>query len=372
MDFSSRLKTNIIKITLTLRAMFTRIAQTVLFRKYNNPKTILVHRIGTFGDSIVALPAVASIKSAFPNAKIDFLTTYATPINLSTIIENGYFDNIYLIDKKNRQNELKKLKHHKYDLFIDIPQKYGLYKNLRNMLLARFFLGIPSAFGWDSGMTKLFAKTQMEFMPPKREIDRFLDMLAQNGITPKLEFPIKIESNDVLDEFVKTHSKDKMIAFCIGTNVSANEWVIENWINLAKPFIDAGYKIALIGGEQEKSKGEQISKNSENILDFCGKLSISQSAYLLKNCNLAICHDTGAMHLSYAVGTKTIAVMSSRQFYTKWAPPQNLGVVIQKTLECSGCFMSQCPINHECMTNIFTEEVFKTAISIISSSPNAL
>jgi len=350
MGFLDKIKICIVRSILGFRFVVIDVVRAFLFTHHASPKKILVHRIGTFGDSVVALPAVASLRHTFPDAKIDFVTTYATPINLSSIIAEGFFDEVYLIDKKNRRAELKKLKRNGYDLFVDIPQKYGLYKSLRNMFLARFYLGIPCAFGWDAGMTKLFAKAQMEYDPPKNEVSRFLDTMEQNGIAPKLEFPIRTQAYDIeLD-------KDKTIAFCIGTNVQANEWETEKWLEVASRLTSDGLTIVIIGGEQERAKGEQISQNINGITNLCGKLTIAQSAYVLSKCCLAVCHDTGAMHLAYAVGTKVVALMSSRQPYSKWSPPQNLGVVIQKTLECSGCFKSICGDNR-CMRQISSDDV---------------
>lgn len=356
MSLLDKIKIIVVRVMLEFRTVCIHILEKILFKQFNNPKKILIHRIGTFGDSIVALPAVASIRTAFPNAQIDFLTTHATAINLSSIIEDGFFEKTYLINKKNRKTELKKLQNCNYDLFIDIPQKYGLYKSMRNIFFARFYLGIESAFGWDNGFTKLFAKEQMLYMPPKREVDRFLDTLQANGIRVAEKYPLKLRSNSELVDFVLEYPREKNIAFCIGTNVQANEWPIENWIKLAIELVAQGYEIILIGGEQEKEKAARLKVISTNIHDFCGKLSIAQSGLLLQNCFFGICHDTGAMHLAYAVGTRVVALFSTRQFYTKWTPPKDLGIVLSTNQKCSGCFKSKCRDNI-CMKDISSEEV---------------
>ncbi len=359
MNFLDVIKLTIVKALLGFRLTSINILQNILFNQSSNPTKILIHRIGTFGDSIVALPAIASIKKAFPNAKIDFVTTHATTINLSTIIQDGVFDEIYLISKKNRSTELKKLKQNNYDLFIDIPQKYGLYKSVRNMFLARFYLGIRSGFGWDMGITKVFAKTQMLFSPPQREVDRFLTTLEKNRVVPHMEFPLRITKPTPTDINTDNLDMQKTIAFCIGTNVPANEWNTANWSALAKLLTLEDYTIVLIGGKQEREKAIKIASVHTNIIDFCGKLSISESAYMLSKCAVSVCHDTGAMHLSYAVGIYTIAIMSTRQPYSKWAPPAHLGEVIIRQLECSGCFKTECNDNI-CINLITINDVLKS------------
>lgn len=349
-----------VKFILNFRILVINIFKKILFKKNDNPKRILIHRIGTFGDSIVSLPAINTIKQNYKFAELDFITTYKTSINLSTIIEKDFFNNIFLINKKDRKKELIKLKDNNYDLFIDLPQNYGLFKTIRNMLLVRFILNIRSAYGWDSGMVKAFAKEQIKYLPPKSERERFLNILENEYL--------KIYENDfpvLIDELSSKYTFDftKTIAFVIGTNVQANMWPTENWIELAEKLVNNGFFIALIGGEQEKEKANFIVKKQKNILNFCGEFSVSQSAMFLKKCLLAVSHDTGAMHLSYAVGTPVIALFSTRQLFSKWLPPKNNSVSIYKIVDCSGCFFKDCK-NNICMKNITVDEVYNEVVNI--------
>lgn len=356
MTLIQKLKIGYVKALLALRGGIIAIVQKCLFHPAVNPKKILVHRIGTFGDSIVALPAIALIREHYPNARLEFVTTYATPINLSTIVAPGIFDAVHLIDKKNRKAGLAALQTEHYDLFIDFPQNYGLIKSLRNMVIARFVLGIKSGFGWDAGMTKLFAKEQILFAPPIRETERFLVTLHRYGIHGILEFPIKQEMAESLQDAVAKLRLGTTIALVIGTNVPANMWPLTSWHELAQRLENLGYDIAVIGGEQEKERGDQIIAGLVRGINLAGHFSIAQSAAFLSTCRIAVCHDTGAMHLAYAVGTPVVALFSPRQLSSKWYPPHERGSVIQKMVECAGCFRKECDDNI-CMKQISIDEV---------------
>jgi ADP-heptose:LPS heptosyltransferase len=363
MTLIQALKIGCVKTLLAFRRAIIAAVQRCLFRPVVNPKKILVHRIGTFGDSIVALPAVALIREHYPQASLEFVTTYATPINLSTIVASGIFDAVHLIDKKNRKEGLAKLGNGGYDLFIDIPQKYTLYKSLRNMFLARFYLNIPSAFGWDVGMTKLFAKEQMEWMPPVSEIHRFLNMLSHNGIEGKISFPLKQNKTAAIESVISETSGKKHIAFVIGTNVPLKAWPVEYWRDLALKMQQQGFVVILVGGAQEAERAENIVHGLDEIINTVGKHSISENAALLSMMDISVCHDTGAMHLSYAVGTPTIALMSTRDFISKWEPYGKKMVTISKFLPCSGCFRGQCDDNI-CMKQITVDEVYSNIVNI--------
>ncbi len=349
------LKLLTIQTLLSMRYRIIACVQKLLFSSQIPVTKILIHRVGTFGDSIVTLPALSLIRRRYPDAQIDFVTTYATSLNLSTIVRKDFFSKVYLIQKQNRQKELKALKRERYDLYIELPQNYGLIKTLRNMLVVRFFLGIKNAFGWDEGMSKLFAKEQLTYAPPLRESERFVRNLARNAITGTPDYPLNIEAPfaEIPTHFQAPH---KVIAFVIGTNVPANKWPLSSWRSLAIALCQEGFSVAIIGGEQEKQDAQIIIADLDHAYNFCGQFSIAQSAGFLQLCTAAICHDTGAMHLCYAVHTPLVALFSSRQLASKWFPPQKGNAVLMHILPCSGCFRKQCE-NNLCLKEITPDAV---------------
>lgn len=360
MTLIQKLKILIIQIILRTRYNIICFLKHLLFHPKQPINKILIHRIGTFGDSIVALPALSLIRQTYPNAQIDFVSTYATPLNLSAIIEKNFFHTVYLFDKYNRKKELKTLQHNQYDLYIEIPQNYGLLKTLRNMLIVRFFLKIHNAFGWDEGMTKLFAKEQLSYLPPLRESERFIRNLKREGIEGSYFYPLRIENPPI------KFNHHAVIALVIGTNVPANIWPLEFWRYLATSLHQKGFILAIIGGENEIEKANTIAQGLENVYNFCGKFSVAQSAgFLQQYCRAAICHDTGAMHLAYAVNIPLIALFSSRQLSSKWFPPQSKSIILINILSCSGCFRKRCDDNI-CMKEIMPITVEMALEKIIS------
>jgi ADP-heptose:LPS heptosyltransferase len=133
-------------------------------------------------------------------------------------------------------------------------------------------------------------------------------------------------------------------------------WPLASWHELARQLEKLGYDVAVIGGEQEKERGDAIIAGLKGGRNLSGEFSISESAAFLAACRIAVSHDTGAMHLAYAVGTPVVALFSPRQLSSKWYPPQERGAVIQKMVECAGCFRKQCDDNI-CMKHITVDEV---------------
>ena len=59
-------------------------------------------------------------------------------------------------------------------------------------------------------------------------------------------------------------------------------------------------------------------------LNFINKLSLIEAANVLKSCIGVISIDTGLMHMSYAMGGKTIALFYEKTLKERWAPDEQL------------------------------------------------
>lgn len=347
----------IINLIYKLRKVILKYLQKLFFNRCHNPQKILIHRIGSFGDSIVALPAVWSIRQAYPDAIIHVASTHATPLNLSTVIDDGIIDEFILIKKKDRSYYLKTLQQRHYDLYIEIPQNYGLIKSIRNMIIVRYYLGIKSAFGWDAGWTKRFTAVQQKFSPPPREVDRFLRTLQAHGIPSKVDFPLKMAHTQKTTALLRSLEEAKTVAFVIGTNVPANQWPLASWCDLARRLGEKGYTIVVVAGEQERPWSEELCRAHPHVMSVAGEVTLDESATLLKRLKRAVCHDTGAMHLAYAVGASVVALFSPRQLSTKWYPYGSSCRVLEADVACRGCYKKICPHENLCMKLITVDEV---------------
>ena len=253
-----KIKIFYVKFLVFYRLMFIKIIRHIIFKKHDYKKStkILINRDGAFGDSIVAIPSISVIRQNFPSAQIDLLTFSDHGITFSDIeLKDNLVNNILVKNKKNRFITLTNLKKNKYDLFIQLPQNLGLYKSLRNMIIVRFFIGIKSAFGWDSGRIKSFIKTQKKHLTIPTETQRLLNNLKTEGLMCKTSYPIEIKiphEKTVIDLL-----KRKVAVFIIGGKLKIKKWPLKNWVNLAN-LIGEDYEIIIIGGPSEIEEAKYI------------------------------------------------------------------------------------------------------------------
>jgi ADP-heptose:LPS heptosyltransferase len=334
----------------------------LLFKKTNNIKKILINRDGAFGDSIVALPALSIIRQNYSEAQIDLLSVNNNGISIKDIgLEKNLINNLYKINKNERNETLKLLKEQHYDLFIQIPQNIGVYKSIRNILLVRFYLNIKNAFGWDYGRVKSFMRLQKQEGQILTDSKRFIKTLEQNGLSGNFTYSLVSQKpND--HKIIELIEKEQTIVFLIGGKLQTKKWPLNHWASLAK-LIGNKNKVLVLGGETEIDEGTYIVERTTNATSLCGKLTIPELRYILEKTEKAISLDTGAMHLCDTTNTKLVALFSTRDLSNKWFPNNKGSIVIEKVLPCSFCLKTECRDNI-CMSTILPNEVYSELLKL--------
>ena len=365
MTLSDKLAVVYVKALKLFRNGVIRLSCLVLFKNKKEYKKILINRDGEFGDSVVALPALSIIRQNFPAAEIDLLCVNNSGVGFESFaLQPGLINELISIKKAARLSTLKKLRGRNYELFIQLPQNLSLYKSIRNMLLVRFMLNVKSGFGWDHGRIKAFMRQQKQFLGTPTETQRFVTMLAQAGFKGHKNYPL-LEKSPRDRNLLKLLERQAPVLFLIGGKLQAKKWPLENWITLAAK-IGKRHKILIIGGENEKQEAAAIASKTENTINTCGLLSISELYFVCKRASLAVSLDTGAMHLCDAAGTRLVALISTRELTDKWLPINNCqAVILEKVLPCSFCLKTVCE-NNLCMKNISPQQVYEKVSGLLN------
>ncbi len=356
MTYIQKLSIAYVRLIKQFRINTIYVISRLLFRKAANVKKILINRDGAFGDAIVALPALDIIRQNYPDAQIDLLSVNNSGISFKDIgINDELINNLYNINKSQREETLKTLKNNKYDLFIQFPQNIGIYKSIRNILLVRFYLKIKCAFGWDHGRIKSFMSIQKQHLSIPTETDRFISMLKQNNLHGEISYPLKSAppKDQIINELL---NNTRPVVFLIGGKLQSKKWPLNHWRSLTK-LIGNDQEILIIGGADEVEDGHYIKLGENNITNLCGKLTIPELRYTIEKAKVAITLATGAMHLCDTTNTKLIALFSTRDLSNKWYPVNKTSIVLEKILPCSFCLKTVCQDNI-CMSNILPNEVY--------------
>jgi heptosyltransferase II len=84
----------------------------------------------------------------------------------------------------------------------------------------------------------------------------------------------------------------------------------------------------------------------------------------LRECRFLLTNDTGTMHLASLLGLPVVAIFGSTE--PRLTGPLGDGhIVLRHQVECSPCFLRECPIDFRCMKEVSVEEVVEAALSIL-------
>ena len=116
----------------------------------------------------------------------------------------------------------------------------------------------------------------------------------------------------------------------------------------------------LFGAPGEKAMGEELSGLLEGRCEnLVGATSLEGLMEELRRCRLLLTNDTGTMHLAALLGTPVVAIFGSTE--PAWTGPLGTGhTVIREQVECSPCFLRECPLDFRCMKAVTPEMVSGT------------
>ncbi|MFO8052730.1 MAG: glycosyltransferase [Candidatus Omnitrophota bacterium] len=338
-----------------------------IYKKTVKEKRILITKLSSLGDIILAIPSLARLRQEFPDAKIYLLTLkkyasffYGCPYIDKTITVSLDYKKIKKILEIS-----KRLRRLSFDYIIDL-QNNRASQLISFLSFGRKSFGFRRKLGFLLNHTASYEKS--EKIGPLDSQEKILKLL---GVTFK-EKKLLFWQTKPLDLSGFNLGKGKLV----GINISASKkWKTKNWpIESINHFIKLftkkypDYKIVLLGDKAGLSEAEIVEKfnRSRRIINLCGKTEIDELIELLKKLSLFITPDTASLHLAQSLGVETIALFgpTNPKLHTVRSP--NLKIV-DKGLSCQYCYKDKCRTN-QCMKAISAKEVISLASSILEES----
>lgn len=334
------------------------------------PFKILIRTSNWLGDAVMNVPAVVAIKKGRPDAQI----TIVCPAKLEAVwkqipevdevvtlpTQKGLLSFLHFVESLRNRN---------FDAAVVFP-------NSIRTALEIWMANIPRRVGFPGHaprtlfLNQVFRekkKRKKTVVPPTpvHQLNHYLALAKFigaeiEGITAENCF-VRIEKD--------LHTGRTKVALCPGAEYGpAKRWLPERYAEVIKQISatrDCDW--LLVGVEKDRSIGEEIQRLAgvEAVQNLCGKTSLEELITLLRDCRLLLTNDTGTMHLAAMLGTPTVSIFGSTE-PTLTGPLGNGHVVLRKKVECSPCFLRECPIDFRCMKAIEADEVVAAVKSILS------
>jgi ADP-heptose:LPS heptosyltransferase len=339
-----------------------------------NGRKVLIYRLGSLGDTVVALPSLHLVSRAFPDSERRVLTNFpvsgkAAPLEAvigGSGLVHGYFR--YPIGSRNPLKLLslrQEIRQWSPDVLIYLAESRGSFKAYRDAWFFRScgireLIGVP----YTEDLQKLRKYDgEARFESEAHRLARCISELGDTDLEDLGSWDLRLNESEeqAADELLRL-GITAYITVSVGTQIEVKDWGEINWASLLDR-VSSNYPelgLVLIGASDERNRSDLVSgKWNGPKLNLCGLISPRVSAAVLRRSMVFLGHDSGPLHLAAATGVPCIAIFSARNKPGEWFPAGRKHHVIYHQTDCYGCGLSKC-IKYEkkCLTSISVQEVF--------------
>jgi heptosyltransferase-2 len=325
---------------------------------------ILIIQTASIGDVVLATPVAEKLAQFFPDAKIHFLVKKGIE---QVLYNNPGIHKILSWDKSaDKYTHLWQLMNRVRD------EQYDVVVNLQRFFssgLIALFSGARIKLGFDKNPLSFFYTRKTNHAIGKKaensrhEVDRNLSVIASITDVSTVFKPTLYPTND---DFARV-SKFKFREYiCIAP---ASLWFTKQfpaakWVEFLKQ-LDQNLAVYFLGAPADASLADDIIKKSghSQSINLCGKLTIHQSAALMRDAAMNYVNDSAPLHFASAMNARVTAVFCSTVPAFGFGPLSDDAVVVQvdQKLKCRPCGLhgfKSCPEKHfDCAMKIETKQL---------------
>ena len=320
------------------------------------PFRILIRSSNWLGDAVMSVPAVRAIKNGRPDVHV----TIAAPDKIAPMWKLiPEVDAIIPFSEGSLLSVIRLLREQMpFDVAI-------LFPNSLRVALESWLSGIPRRVGYRghcrSWLVNQIVREPRKPRPPEHHSLRFLRIARECGAeTSNIEVPKPNQTSNI--------EHQTLIGLCPGAEYGpAKRWLPERFAEAAaKITAQSSAQWILLGTKTDAAIGEQIAAAiGDHCVNRIGQTTLDQLIVELRRCRLLLTNDTGTMHLAALLGVPVVAVFGSTEPRLT-GPLGNGHTILRHHVECSPCFLRECPIDFRCMKAVTADEVAGAVLSMLA------
>ena len=277
--------------------------------KYSPHPCFLVVRLGSLGDLMHTLPAVAALRSNFPGARLDWVVEqkWYSLLELVTVVDGvipwrrsfpGWWSG------------LRGLRRTHYSCAVDFQ---GLYKSA---LLARLSgaprrIGFHSNFAREPGAARFYSQRVIPTGRHVAEMNMSLAVAAGAERPGVMQCPLRLPADEVaaVREMLARAGIGDFAVVSPGGGWRSKCWPPERYGALcAELWRRLAVRVVVNTGPGEEALGGAVMVAAAPATPLLFSPSLRQLAALLGLARVVVAADTGPLHLAAALGTPVVAL----------------------------------------------------------------
>jgi heptosyltransferase-3 len=299
-------------------------------------KCILIFRLGSIGDTVVALPCFHAIARRFAKHRRVLLTNAllsARASSAESVLDgSGLIDEVIYFPVRDAgirhalalAREVQRLAPSALVYLTDRSSRVSVFRDSVFFRVAgiRRLIGIP----WTHRLR------ECAINPVTHELEYETERLARllGKIMPvSLSLPnwqLSLSASElakaelILGEIRTSH---RLVAIAPGAKIAAKDWGANNWALLLRSLATQYAHVALVivGAMDERPLAENLGRQwAGPVVNLCGALTPRETAAVLRQCEFIVCHDSGPMHLAASQQIPCLALFGNYNKPRRWYP----------------------------------------------------
>ncbi len=348
---------------------------------------ILIVKLGSIGDIIHTLPAVAAIRTAMPRAEISWVVEVRSA---EILRDNPILDRLIEVDTKALRRglmsgetlraprqQLRRLRASAFDLAIDFQ---GLLKSasIARLSGARRVFGFPREFLREPASRFFLSKTIP--IPHKTHVIRKNLALAKGALDIPVpdrgeDFVFPVATSPAHQAEAESRSNDRFAILNPGGGWPTKLWSVERFGRLADElWTHYGLRSLVTYGPGEQRQAETVVEAARSGQAKSVSLSLKGFYELAKRAELYVGGDTGPTHIAVAAGAPIVGLFGPTEWWRNGSPKAEDICVERVDIDCrTDCHRRACS-NWICM-DIEVDRVLQAVdkrLKVTSARPSVL
>jgi heptosyltransferase-2 len=316
------------------------------------PSRLVVRAPNWLGDVVMALPAIAMVRAAYPDAEL----SVAVPRPFAPIFDEQ--TDAGALDVVAPEGMSKSA----FDTVVLLTNSFG-------SAWAAHRARIGERWGYSAAGRRLLL-TRAVPRPRGRvhQVEYYRTLARALGMPDASETPRIVpdaRTIELADALAATHgvAGEPVVGFAPGAAYGhAKRWPPKYVASLIATLASReGITCMLFGASGDVEAGREIESALGSralapgrLVNLIGRTDLRQLIGLLARCRAFVTNDSGSMHLAAALGTPIVATFGPTDERVT-APRGSRVDVLTEDVFCRPCMLRECPIDHRCMKRITPE-----------------
>jgi heptosyltransferase-2 len=315
------------------------------------------------GDTVMAVPAIRTLRDAFPTATLLAAGPWAS------ILGGQELADVLLTYPRHWRGRLQAAN----TVRAFNPELAVVLPNSLESAAAAWYWGATRRVGYAvGGRGGLLTDAPGLLSPRQHQVDEYAALLEALGLTvagrePTLVPPRGEERDGARTLLSQVGASRGHGAPLVGVHLgaaygSSKLWPAAHVVSLVQALARGG-ATALLMGPPACADVEREVCAAVTVASLVGRDGPRLLPALLTELDVLVGGDTGVTHLAAALGTPVVALFGPTD--PQLTGPRGRAEIVTRAVPCAPCFYRECPIDHPCMRGIGAPDVAERVWSLL-------